>query len=257
MNSKDLIKYGLLALGAYLIYKYIQDNGGISGLFGTTGGTSGLTSNGVAALNAMLNQESVASFSAAQITQLALTPAQVTILNAAAAPTNRMTADILMNQLNISSQQLAFIRSTNVSPVAGGTQTYIPIPVVNQPPAPHPPAPTPATNTSGCPAGQYMYNGVCVATGTSPSTISQRMQQAAGSNSLNMDQWAFYYSQITGQPSPVDPGSIDPSVYAGAGIVDRTTPTDVGTWLAIMQNQAPQLGLMGLGAMRYTPSWLM
>jgi hypothetical protein len=36
MNQKDLIKYGLLALGAYLIYKYIQDHGGIEGLLGTT-----------------------------------------------------------------------------------------------------------------------------------------------------------------------------------------------------------------------------
>lgn len=32
MNQKDLIKYGLLALGAYLIWEYIQKNGGISGL---------------------------------------------------------------------------------------------------------------------------------------------------------------------------------------------------------------------------------
>jgi hypothetical protein len=36
MNQKDLIKYGLIALGVYLIYEYIQKNGGISGLFGTT-----------------------------------------------------------------------------------------------------------------------------------------------------------------------------------------------------------------------------
>jgi len=36
MNQKDLIKYGLLALGAYLIYRYIQDHGGIEGLFGPT-----------------------------------------------------------------------------------------------------------------------------------------------------------------------------------------------------------------------------
>ncbi len=36
MNQKDLIKYALIALGAYLIYEYIQKNGGISGIFGTT-----------------------------------------------------------------------------------------------------------------------------------------------------------------------------------------------------------------------------
>jgi hypothetical protein len=131
MNSKDLIKYGLIALGAYLIYEYIQKNGGLSGIFGTTAAAGGtgtgttLTSNGVAALNAMLNQESVASFNSAQIAQLALTPAQVAILNGAMV-TDRVSADALMNQLGISSQQLAFIRSTNISPVVGGTQTVTP-----------------------------------------------------------------------------------------------------------------------------------
>ena len=55
MNSKDLIKYGLLALGAYLIYRYIENNGGISGLFGTTaaaGTTPPLTAAQIAAANA-------------------------------------------------------------------------------------------------------------------------------------------------------------------------------------------------------------
>jgi hypothetical protein len=36
MNSKDLLKYALIAVGAYLIYEYLQKNGGISGLFGST-----------------------------------------------------------------------------------------------------------------------------------------------------------------------------------------------------------------------------
>jgi hypothetical protein len=55
MNSKDLIKYGLIALGAYLIYEYIQKNGGLSGIFGTTaaaGGTGTLTAAQIAAANA-------------------------------------------------------------------------------------------------------------------------------------------------------------------------------------------------------------
>jgi hypothetical protein len=115
------------------------------------------------------------------------------------------------------------------------------------PPNPVNPAPVPVSWTSPSP-----QPSVAVV-----APISQRMLAAAGTNSLNMDQWCFYFTAATGQACPVDPGSIDPSVYVGAGIVDRTTPTDVGTWLAIMQNQAPQLGLMGLGAMRYTPAWLM
>ncbi len=35
MNQKDLIKYGLLALGAYLVWKYIEDHGGLSAVLGT------------------------------------------------------------------------------------------------------------------------------------------------------------------------------------------------------------------------------
>jgi hypothetical protein len=36
MEQKDLLKYGLIAIGAYLIYQYIQSKGGISALFGGT-----------------------------------------------------------------------------------------------------------------------------------------------------------------------------------------------------------------------------
>lgn len=37
--NKDLIKYGLIAVGAYLVWRYIQDNGGLDHIlgFGTPG----------------------------------------------------------------------------------------------------------------------------------------------------------------------------------------------------------------------------
>lgn len=82
---------------------------------------------------------------------------------------------------------------------------------------------------------------------SSTQTISQRMVALGGSGPFNMDQWCYYYSEATGNPCPVDPGAIPDGVYSGAGIVDRTTPTDVGTWLAIMQNQNPGAGLTGYG----------
>jgi hypothetical protein len=40
MNQKDLIKYALIALGVYLIYEYLQKNGGLAAVFGTTVGPS-------------------------------------------------------------------------------------------------------------------------------------------------------------------------------------------------------------------------
>lgn len=39
MNQKDLVKYALIALGAYLVYEYIQSNGGFAAVLGTATGT--------------------------------------------------------------------------------------------------------------------------------------------------------------------------------------------------------------------------
>ncbi len=144
----------------------------------------------------------------------------------------------------------------------------------------------PATTPAACPPGQYMYNGQCVPTGstcptgqttdpatgvcqaaaaaaTATLTTMQQMQQAAGTDSLSTDQWCFFYTQATGSDCPVDPGSIPAQVYHDAGVYavdgsigadgtpnpgDRTTPTDIGTWYALMQNQNPGFALSGLGA---------
>lgn len=39
MNQKDLIKYALIALGAYLVYKYVEENGGFAAVIGQVTGT--------------------------------------------------------------------------------------------------------------------------------------------------------------------------------------------------------------------------
>lgn len=112
--------------------------------------------------------------------------------------------------------------------------------------------------------GWSMQNGVCKQTPapTPPLPISQQMVAAAGTSSgLSTDQWCYYYTLVTGNDCPVDPGSIDMTVYNGAGVVledgtigDRTTPISIGTWLSIMQLQAPGLGLSGMGSDFMTPS---
>jgi hypothetical protein len=97
--------------------------------------------------------------------------------------------------------------------------------------------------------------------------ISQQMVALAGmSSGLGLDQWCFYFTEATGNDCPFDQGSIDPQTYADAGIVaadgspgDRSTPTDIGTWLAMAQLQAPQLGLTGiegLAALHVANEWL-
>jgi hypothetical protein len=241
VNSKDLIKYGLLALGAYLIWKYVQDHGGISGLFGTTAaaGTTGLNANGTAVLNQVLGQLHISPSVAASLN---LTSSQIALLNSTTIPTGQVPGPGFLSELAFTPAQMSILSGAPYIGPVGGT-----LPVGSTIPSTPVSTPPPFTTPTPAPIVQPV---------TLAPTVSQKMLAAAGTNSLNMDQWCFYYSAATGNGCPVDPGSIDPSVYAGAGIVDRTTPTDVGTWIAIMQNQAPQLGLMGLGA-RFTPAWLM
>jgi hypothetical protein len=176
MEQKDLIKYGLIALGAYLIYKYIEDNGGLSAVLSGTPLAPALP--------------------AAIPGTLGVNPPPPVIAGATTHPS---------------------------------TTTPIPPPVV-----------TPAV-----------------------AATSQQVLAAATAagepNSLNFDQWNFYYSQVTGNASPVDPGAIPASVYSGAGAVDRTSLIPISTWLAIMQNQAPSLGLSafyGPGSVKYYAPWL-
>jgi hypothetical protein len=72
-----------------------------------------------------------------------------------------------------------------------------------------------------------------------------------------MDQWCYYYTQVTGQPCPRDPGDIIAAAGDNAPSFPdgRSTLIDIGTWMAFMnQNGA---GITGLGAMRFTPAWLM
>ena len=193
MDQKDLIKYGLIAIGAYLIYKYVEANGGLSAVLGTTAAAAPLPAG------------------------TTVTPAQVAAALAAA--------------------KVSPPASTSVSTPPATSTTISP---VNIPITPAPP----------------------IAAVIGP--VSQQMLAAATAagepNSLSMDGWNYYFEIVTGQPSPLDPGAVPAGVYQGAGIVDRTTLTDIGTWLAIAQNQLPSAGLsafFGLGGPRYTPAWLM
>jgi hypothetical protein len=115
-----------------------------------------------------------------------------------------------------------------------------------------------------CPPGYLLgaTTNTCV-----PQLVSQQMVTAAGaSDGLSTDEWCYFYEKITGNQCPIDPGSIDPNVYHDAGVQladgspgDRSTPTSIQTWLAIMQNQAPSAGLSGLAglaALRVANAWL-
>jgi hypothetical protein len=131
------------------------------------------------------------------------------------------------------------------------------------PSVPAVPAPTP-TPVSVAPAPTPTPITPAAAT----QLVSQKMVTAAGmSDGLSMDEWCFYFTQVTGSDCPIDPGSIDPQVYHDAGVLqpdgttpgDRSTPTSIQTWLAIMQNQAPSAclsGLAGLAALRVANAWL-
>jgi hypothetical protein len=240
MDQKELVKWGLIALGAYLIYKYIEDNGGLSAVLGTGAAASTTTPAQVAS--------TATSTSATSPPAGATTPATPP----ASTPVGTTSKDAAGNLYTWNGSAWAF------TPVTCPTGQHL----LNGVCTPYTTS-TSSASSPPCPSGQVLVNGVCTTEPTGATLISQQMLNAATAagepNNLDMDQWDYYYQMVTGNAFPVDPGSIAPGVYAGAGIVDRTTPTDIGTWLAIMQNQAPQLGLSGMSAFsipRFTPPWM-
>jgi len=114
-------------------------------------------------------------------------------------------------------------------------------------------------NACVCDDGSTNVNGVCQGQHPAPAvlSISQRMVAAAGqTDGLDLDQWCYYYTQVTGNACPRDPGDIiaaagDPSPSFPQG---RSTPIDIGTWLAFMNQDGA--GLTGLAALHVANAWL-
>ncbi len=145
----------------------------------------------------------------------------------------------------------------------------------------------PASAPQPCPTGQVLVNALdptsgCITPGASapnycdtntpgwsmqdgqckviPPSVSQQMVAAAGmSDGLDMDQWCYYYSQVTGgSPCPRDPGDIiaaagdnPPSFPQG-----RDTLMDIGTWLAFMNQNGAGLSGLELAALHVANAWL-
>jgi hypothetical protein len=112
---------------------------------------------------------------------------------------------------------------------------------------------------SNTPGWSYQ-NGQCLQTPPAVQSISDKMILAAGqSDGLDMDQWCYFYTQVTGNACPRDPGDIiaaagdnPPSFPDG-----RATVMDIGTWLAFMnQDGAGISGIEGLVALHVANAWL-
>jgi hypothetical protein len=119
------------------------------------------------------------------------------------------------------------------------------------------PASLPNNCDTNTPGWSYQ-NGECLET-PAVQTISEKMVAAAGmSDGLNMDQWCYYYTQVTGNACPRDPGEIiaaagdnPPSFPQG-----RDTLMDVNTWLAFMNQDGAGLTGIGLAALHVANAWL-
>jgi hypothetical protein len=199
VDEKEIIKWGLIALGAYLIYEYIQQQGGLTNVLAGTSAAAGTCPAGY--------------------------------------------------QMSTTGQCVA-IPVTTTQPATTTTTTTQPTSTTQ--PATTTSAPPPPAQTSTLPMSQQLLNAAT----------------AAGEpNSLNLDQWAYYYQALTGTQLNIP--TIPTSVYVGAGLSpnadgsgpDNTTPMPVSTWIAIVQLEMPQLGLSGFrGGMgtfaKYRPHWL-
>ncbi len=268
MDSR--VKYGILivvgGVGVYLIWKggYFQQ--WFPSLFGpsttptTPGTTTGQTPAQIAAAAAAAKAASDAAAAKASGDAAALAAANKAASDAAAA---KVAADAAaaaqQTAQNAAAAKAAADRAAAAKAAADAAAA------VQQHP---PPCPDPNMTWNGvacvCPPGYLL--GATTNT-CDPQLVSQQMVTWAGtSDGLSTDEWCYFYTKVTGNDCPVDPGSIDPNVYHDAGVQladgspgDRSTPTRIDTWLAIMQNQAPSAGLSGmagLAALRVANAWL-
>jgi hypothetical protein len=95
--------------------------------------------------------------------------------------------------------------------------------------------------------------GACVPAPPIQTTL-QKMAALASGALFSTDEWCYFYTQISGNACPVDPGNIDPTGYNAVGanltdgtIGDRTTPITIDQWYQLMQNQVAGFSLSGLG----------
>lgn len=270
MNQKDLIKYGLLALGAYLIYKYVQDHGGIEGMFGS------LTGGDVAGTKAVAD-------AAADKANVLVAAAAANPNDAVAAAAAKKAVDDAAALKAIADKTAAEGRFILTTPlpmrVACWNGTYA-ASLANCPAAPAPaigktPAEIAAETAQA--AKTQLYNSL-VGQGVDPSTAQtyidhcgangqcdatyylQMLQQAAlgvpnmmrltdvGGILFNADQWQYYRAQ--GGGADLDVGDI---------FTDRTARIHASEFNAGLNNFLAGGGISGwgMGAVRYTPAWLM
>ena len=241
--NKDLIKYGLLALGAYLVWKYIEDNGGLSAVLGTTA-AAGTTTQTPAQIAA----------AAAAGTKPPATPPTPP------APKCPTDSQLCWDGSYVYRQGTNCVfpacppqpaASTGLTPaqLAAQTSQAAQTQYYNQ---------LVAAGVDGTTAQTYINH--CGTDGACDSTyLNQLYQQAAlgvptmmkladvGGILFNADQWEYY--REAGGGAPVDPGAV---------FNDRTTPIHSSTFNAALANFASTGGMSGLGVMvRYTPAWLM
>ncbi len=245
MNSKDLIKYGLIALGAYLIYEYIQKNGGLSGIFGSTAAAGGTNAGSWVNLLPLYQKILGSSLTAAQVQAMQnnqdprLTQAQL----------NQLTA------YQVSQQSL-----TNP---AGGTGTGSSVATIT-PPVLDITGLTVVPDINDSLTGTVKINGV--PTRLSIITASGAIYDATGSDVTATLQGegidvvglrtafanAAPAAAMTTTTAILSPCS-QPNYFQGGICVDAFT----GQPIPNTMSQSQQNGVAGLGAMRFTPPWLM
>jgi hypothetical protein len=250
------VKYGILVVvggvGVYLLWKGNYFQQWFPSLFGpstpaTTPTPTGQTPAQIAAAAAAAKAASDAAAAAASGNAAALAAAQKAASVAAAAKAAADAAAAATQAANTAAAAKAAAANQPVTHTCPDIMTW-----------------NAAENACVCPLGYLLgaTTNTCV-----PQLVSQQMVTAAGaSDGLSMDEWCYEFTAVTGQQCPIDPGSIDPGVYHDAGVQladgspgDRSTPTSIQTWLAIMQNQAPSAGLsglQGLAALRVANAWL-
>jgi len=250
MKTEDIIKYALIAVGAYLVWEYV-----ISPMMAGTGtGTSGLPS-GVNAIstNAMSMADQIAY-------------ANYVISSGGTAAAVNAQLQVIANQfINCSTTGGTFggpkfannaLTGTTCTGSGPATAQQAPQPVYNIPqPVYNIPPVTPSSGGQGTnPPTQQAPAPIPTAMYTM--TDQPWAMQVAALNTqnipLNLDQWDYYYNQVFSS-APISGNGVNSMIALLTKLgYDRTTPMTLPQWYYVFS--MANGGMSGLGAIVYTPS---
>ena len=249
MKTEDIIKYALIAVGAYLVWEYVLSPmmAGTAAAPTPTPGTGTTTSTSTAGTvpnSTITSAPSVSIANNSGGSNAAFRVGDTFTVTVTGAPNTTVTMAAVYNG---QSQGTTTLGTTNAQGVFSLSNT-MPSSNVGTWQENWFVGPTLVGNLT------FTVSGGSSNQTSSPADLGSLLTTAAGSAAqfgLNIDQWAYYYAGLPGR-SAIPVGTLS-TMMANAGITDANRSTqimDVGSFVGALNS----VGLTGLGAIIYTPN---